>query len=510
MKTSLHNYFFVLSVIGGACFVANIASAQGGVPLWTNRYSGIGNDTAKALAVDTNGNVFVTGYSARTFASSYYDFATIKYSSSGLALWTNRYDGPGNGDDQAVAIAVDQNGNVIVTGYSADISNSAYDYVTIAYSNSGVALWTNRYDGPESGDDEAAAVAVDTDGNVFVTGFSHATSGGNDYATIAYSSAGIPLWTNRYNGLLNTDDSATAIVVNNSGNVFVTGRALEGGGYSFTTIAYSNVGVGLWTNRFSLQGNSFSAGKAIAADQDGNVVVTGYSGSGSSTSYDYATVKYSAAGSPLWTNRYNGSANTTDQATAIAVDSIGNVLVAGYSGGSGSGPDYVTIKYSGSGVPLWTNHYNGPANNVDQATGVAVDADHNVFVTGFSTASGRDYATVAYSSDGVPLWTNRYNAPNNGTDFAAGVAADRSGNIFVTGTSSGTFASDFATIKYGPTVLLKIGRIADQAVLSWANPTFGLQSAPTVTGTFTNVPDATSPHTNSITGAQQFFRLKAN
>jgi hypothetical protein len=49
--------------------------------------------------------------------------------------------------------------------------------------------------------------------------------------------------------------------------------------------------------------------------------------------------------------------------------------------------------------------------------------------------------------------------------------------------------------------------ISNTTVLSWSDPTFGLQAAPAANGTFTNIPGATSPYTNQITGNQQYFRL---
>jgi hypothetical protein len=102
------------------------------VPLWTNRYNGPGNggDAVYAMAVDGNGNVIVTGCSIGSGTTN--DYATIKYSSAGVPLWTNRYDGPGNGNDYAFAIAVDRSGSVIVTGYSTG-SGGDYDFVTIEY-----------------------------------------------------------------------------------------------------------------------------------------------------------------------------------------------------------------------------------------------------------------------------------------------------------------------------------------------------------------------------------------
>src|SRR5438094_229315 len=107
---------------------------------------------------------------------------------------TNHYNGPGKSVDVDKGVAVDGSGNVMVRSYSG-----SFDYATVAYSGAGVPLWTNRYDGPGNGTDVALAVAVDGTGNVFVTGFSYGGSS-YDYATVAYSGAGVPLWTNHYNG----------------------------------------------------------------------------------------------------------------------------------------------------------------------------------------------------------------------------------------------------------------------------------------------------------------------
>src|SRR5947209_16113223 len=97
----------------------------------------------------------------------------------------------------------------------------------------------------------------------------------------------------------------------------------------------------------------------------------------------FAKAYLSAVLAPLWTNRYNGPANGNDYAQALVVDGSGNVFVAGYSPGIGSGNDYATLAYSGAGVPLWTNRYS--ANNDDRAVAMGVDFEGNVFVTGYST-----------------------------------------------------------------------------------------------------------------------------
>ena len=432
-------------------------SSAGGPANWAKRYNGPanGDDFVKAVAVDGSGNVVVAGYSFDRFGVNS-DYVTIKYSGAGAPLWTNRYNGPGNAFDQATAVAVDGGGSVFVTGYSRSSSGAgSEDYATVAYSSAGVPLWTNRYNGSGNGGDYGTAVKVDGSSNVVVTGYSTGSGSGNDYATIKYSGAGVPLWTNRYNGPANSEDGATAVAVDGSGNAFVTGYSTgSGSGNDYATIKYSGAGVPLWTNRYNGPANSEDAATAVAVvDGGGNVVVTGYS-TGSGSGNDYATIKYSGAGVPLWTNHYNGPANGDDIAMAVTVDGSSNVAVTGYSTGSGSGNDYATIKYSGAGVPLWTNRYNGPANAVDQANAVAADGSGNVFVAGYSARfpGSYNYATIKYSGTGVPLWTNLYHAPGNGFDFPTAVAVDGSGNVVVTGYSQGNGSgNDYATIKYSST-----------------------------------------------------------
>jgi hypothetical protein len=426
-----------------------IKYSNAGVPVWTNRYAGPGGtyDIAAGLAVDGSDNVFVTGYSYHDDGSE--DFATVAYSGPGVALWTNVYDGPVPSYDTQIAVAVDTNGNVFVTG------NSAGSFATISYSGVGVSIWTNSYnDLLGNSVDNAAAVIVDGGGNVFVTGSSIGIGSVYDFVTIKYSSAGMPLWTNRYNGPGNGSDVPFVMAADSAGNVIVAGYSWNGTNFDYLTIKYSSAGAALWTNSYNGPGNSTDYAEALAVDGSDNVLVAG-SSAGSGSGYDYATIKYSSAGAPLWTNRYNGPLNRDDYANALAVDASGNVFVTGSATVSTNGDsDYATIKYSAAGVPLWTNRYNGPANGDDQAVAAGVDGSGNVFVTGLSIGTiqsngyDSDYATIKYSSAGALLWTRRYAGPYF-IDIASTLAVDGGGNVIVTGDSldpSGSFT--FTTIKY--------------------------------------------------------------
>ena len=143
------------------------------------------------------------------------DYATIKYNASGQQQWVARYNGPGNGDDVASAIAIDGSGNVYVTGGSTGSAGDD-DYATIKYNGSGAQQWVARYSAPGSSTDYAYTIAVDGSGNVYVTGQSGSTEALTDYATVKYNASGTQQWVARYNGPANDSDIAVAIAVDSS------------------------------------------------------------------------------------------------------------------------------------------------------------------------------------------------------------------------------------------------------------------------------------------------------
>ena len=136
----------------------------------------------------------------------------------------------------------------------------------------------------------------------------------------------------------------------------------------------------------------------------GNVYVTGWTYDGLAC-YDYVTAKYDTAGKQLWVARYNGPGNEYDIALAIAVDVSGNVYITGGSYGSETYYDYTTLKYDSAGNQLWEKRYNGPGNDRDIATAIAVDESGNVYITGKSRTNeiDWDYVTIKYDTDGNQL-----------------------------------------------------------------------------------------------------------
>lgn len=507
--------FFLILCASAA--VSLEAYSQNGAPVWTNTFDGSSDDEAYSMALDKSGNVFVTGISTGT--NRFFHTTTVAYANTGTALWTNNYFSATNGVAIAIAIAADSHGKVVLAGTTDDTNGASY--LTVAYSAAGTPLWTNLYAPLVSSNAAVAnALTMDSTGNVFVTGYgySNATNRLESCFTLAYSPTGVPLWTNHYDGPAGGDSYAQAIVADKNGNVFVTGYSNDtNGGFEYATIAYSNAGLPLWTNQYSRMRHGIDEPKAIAVDGNGNVFVTGKS-IGISGNSDYATFAYSSTGTPLWTNFYSSPFYGDSVGMALAVGANGNVFVTGNSAGLSGWDDYLTIAYSGAGVPLWTNRFDGGA--YDDAISIALDNLGHVFVTGDSiNYDFYDYVTIAYSPDGIPLLTNRFDGVMGRDDYPSSVGVDQNGNVFVTGfstapdphNSSGSF--DYATIKYASLIPqpepLNFQVFGQQCVLTWTNSLFALECAPELGGTYTNVFGAVSPYTNSLSASQAFYRLTA-
>ncbi|OQP41060.1 hypothetical protein A4H97_15800 [Niastella yeongjuensis] len=448
------------SSLGNSADYATIKYNSAGMQKWLKRYNGPGGelkggaDMANALAVDKDGHVHVTGGMTRLITGS--DYTTFKYNTNGDREWKKTYNGPGVGPDQATAITLDAQGNVYVTGGSFG-KGSLEDFATVKYDAAGNTQWGKRYNGPDNLTDRANAIAVDAQGNVYVTGISTASNLYGDYATIKYDAAGNTKWVKRYNGPANSYDEAVSIAVDASGNVYVTGKSYGVTSFDdFATIKYDANGNQQWVVRFNAPYNADDEPKKLVVDAAGNVLVTGYSW-GNSGTIDYTTIKYNTAGVQQWLARYDSPANGFDVPNDLAVDAAGNVYVTGSGGNFGSGADFTTVKYNAAGVQQWAASYDA-ANSEDIGNAVTVDAQGNVYVTGSSRLDNNlfeDYATVKYNAMGVQQWVARYTGPGNHTDMPTAIGLDKNGNVYVTGYSVGDgTGNDYVTIKYEQTPLL--------------------------------------------------------
>ena len=153
----------VLLLVFGAS-LSRVGGREAAIEEWVAGYDGgFGSDAAWDLAVDSAGNVYVTG---DLLGEETLDVATVKYGARGEELWSARFDA--GFTDQALSLAIDDTG-VYVTSHSFS-EQTLSDYTTIKYGLEGDELWVAHYDGLGTSQDLAQAIGVDTGGNVYVVG----------------------------------------------------------------------------------------------------------------------------------------------------------------------------------------------------------------------------------------------------------------------------------------------------------------------------------------------------
>ena len=386
---------------------------------------------AGAMAVDSVGNIIVVG-DMHNGSNKDYQLAKFKADGTGLAWAPVSYGHAGAGDDTAAAVAVDSSDNIIVTGKVWNGSN--YDIRTIKYNGAtGAEIWVATYDNSGSAD-TATAIAVDTSNNVYVAGYSFNGTSRDDFLIIKYPSAGQtpptltpPTWVELYDDTAypNNDNRIVAIAAGSDG-IAVTGYSSKGTDFDILTRKYGFDKSAIRSWRYSSAGNRDDRGVSVKLNSLGYVVVTGFVTNASENS-DIYTVKYDpASGTPQWEQTYAG--NGIDSPKGLWIDSSGDVYVAGYTTTMAGNEDFVTIHYSSAGTELWKSILDAGNGSTDIPVGIVVDnaADGGVFVSGYSTLSGtEDYLTVKYRKEnGALLWVKNWNGSGNLNDRPVGIALD--------------------------------------------------------------------------------------
>ncbi len=417
-------------------------------------------DQPSGIAVDGTGNVYVAGDSGATWGSPLNahsggtspDIFVLKLDSSGTYQWHTFY-----GSGQGGGIAVDTSGNVYVTGLSfytwgsplqphsgsgdSETTSTApwnADIVVLKLDSNGAYQWHTFYGSTDN--EDGRAIAVDTSGNVYVTGQSsawgsplNAHSGSTDIFVLKLDSSGAYQWHTFYGSTI--DDYSFCIAVDGTGNVYVAGDS--GATWGSPLNAHSG-------------------------------------------DYDIVVLKLNAGGAYQWHTFYGSG-----QGEGIAVDTSGNVYVTGESYGTwgsplnahsgGTAPDIFVLKLDSSGTYQWHTFYGSPpvspcfnwpfhppcpewgGNGYDLAAAIAVDGSGNVYVTGTSVNTWGsplhahnglilhdggfcgDIFLLKLDNSGAYRWHTFYGSSD--TEGGKGIAVDGAGNIYVTGTSHAPWGS---------------------------------------------------------------------
>lgn len=424
-----------------------------GDTLWTRRYNGNlnSNDNFNALAVDAAENVYATG----RVNGLYGDIGTVKYDSSGNFQWVKTYAGPNGWADEGRDIKLDASGNIFVAGsIEASVGQK---YLLLKYNPSGNLLWSREYDFAVNDYEDAIALTIDINGDPAATGScGYITI--SDYATIKYNSSGTLQWAKKYNASQTSTDALNSIAADKWGNVYAIGRIRSGQvGDEIQIIKYNSAGVKKWEYaKGGISENVEDAGNAIVVDNNGYIYYTG-------------TMHSTFAGNKreVWCAKLDSNGNSVigypggwyfggagnDEGVEIALDTSNNFYVGYNSEISAGNVKFGVKKFLTSGTSQWTYGYSGSGSGIDQLRDMKVDKDGNVYLLGntASALSGINIVIIKINSSGTMQWINTYNGTANGDDDARSVDVDLSGNVYICGSGLNTgTGNDIIAVKYNP------------------------------------------------------------
>jgi hypothetical protein len=420
--------------------------------IWATYYGGtastLGTNNSQC-ATDKAGNVYLAGFtrSSTGIATSgshqitlggTVDAFLVKFNSSGVRQWATYYGG--SSDDIAEHCLADANGNIYLTGYTNSATGIAttgayqtsrggnYDVFLTKFNSSGIRQWGTYYGG--SANDYGYGLAADANGNIYVTGSTGSTTG-----------------------------------------IATTGshQSTNNGNQDAYLVKFNTSGVRQWATYYG--GGSIEEGASCATDANGNIYVTGRTGSttgiattgshqatkGSTNSYDGFLVKFNSSGVRQWASYYGGSSE--DICNSCAVDVNGSVYITGYtsssSGIAASGShqtvlsgtlDAFLAKFSSSGVRQWATYYGG--SNTDYVESCATDGNGNIYIAGITQSSSgiatsgshqtklnsaEDAFLVKFNNTGVRQWSTYYGGDDSERSMSC--AADTLGNIYLSGST---------------------------------------------------------------------------
>ena len=309
-----------------------------------------------AVVTDSSNNIYITG-STQTFGGEDYDVFLQKYDQSCNLLYTKQWGGPGN--DIARGIAVYIADNVYVTGSTDSFGNGRTQAFLLKYTSSGELQFSKTFG--DTGNSYGNAIATDTLDNIYVAGTTTGATGGTFGLLLKYDPSGNLLFQQAWG---NGNDYGTGVAVDPGGDAYVTGYTyslgLTPGVSSVILLKYDSLGALIYQRIWGGRQNAYAS--AITIDIDGNVYVTGYTKSSSVTPGipSVLLLKFDQAGNLLFQRVWGG--NRGDFAYGIAVDAQENAYITGYTysfGPNTQGANYFILRYDMSGNLLYQRLYGG-------------------------------------------------------------------------------------------------------------------------------------------------------
>lgn len=430
-----------LAAVTAVLVLAPAALANGGVaPLWSTTWN------AKTPGVVTNVHVaktptgeIYTACSLLRATTGKYDVIVARYRANGTREWVKSWSRGTSYDDMVEGIAVDPDGRLVVCGWSATGKDDGTpDWSILKFGRVGNLLWSKSIGSAFGGDDRAVDVVINKYGRIYVTGYVTQSSSGKDWRTVKLKPTGAQVWSVSYKCSEGLDDQPAAMAIDAEGNLYVTGWAgtAKKVRRDAVTIRYGRDGTRAWVMRFHDGGEEMGVDVAVRLSG----VAVAVKKIDENAQHTYALAKqYTRDGDDLWTATLDDANTVTDEFLCAGIDSSARGVFGGFSIDEATADSSARLsQYNASGVSEWS---------FSQSAAGALPGDQ--FNDLFVAISGTTWATgsigghaVTWSFDAAGAqrwygWTGVYDTVNATSGDAMSVTskyvyvAGRSGDSLV-------------------------------------------------------------------------------
>jgi hypothetical protein len=397
---------------------------------------------------DAKGNLIVIGNSYNVGEAE--NFLITKYSPAGAVIWQKEYNGTTNKTDFGTDVICYGN-YIYVSGVSWDTVANTSMFITLQFDTNGTRLWGKAYKGAFNGYNFPTKMVTDNSGNVFVVGTSQTAA--NDYAmvTLKYNPSGVLQWTNVYDSV-GLSDGAGGIRYNSATNK-ITVYGASGSTTSNWDFILQNInpstGASLDRSRVNNSNAYFAKPTDIVKDANDFIYATGTITTGANNS-DIKVIKLDTFLNVVWTRTIDGGASKNDEATAMKLDSKGNILITGSATKADNTKEAWLLKLNNAGTTIWDRRRPSTVAGKDaQNKEVDVDKNGNIYTAGkVHNGSNFDFLTQAYDSSGTLKWEKTYTADTTTDDEAQDISVDTAGGVTVSGRNKVGANWRYTTVKY--------------------------------------------------------------
>lgn len=360
-------------------------------------------------------------------------------SGSYIDIFGNNFTNPSASITQQNALAYDSSDNLYIAGYIDSGSNTTG--IVSKFNVSGTLQWQRTLGASSPSSTNFLGINLDNSNNVYVTGgtSSDGTTDGTDLQIAKYDTNGNLQWQKTLGSVGLYQAGLSVVVEQSTGDFYVGGFSLPNGGFpqnnAMLLVKYDSSGVLQWQKSLTYAGSQADCSD-IALDSSGNIYLAGTSPTGAT--YGQGTlVKYNSSGAVQWQVAIT---KATGQSSyySIVIDSSDNIFVTGTALTGVGGTSYgIVAKYNTSGALQWKKQIGNPEFPV--LTSITADSLGNIYTAGWGGANYSSYI-IKLDTNGAIQWQRNFSATNYWAQIYS-ITIDSSDNLVVGGFTRSTSGS---------------------------------------------------------------------